>query len=157
MSKYLSLLVGAILLLLLAAVAIPCLVNSKDSANEASAAATTRRLTTAEIEYRSTHGRYADMKSLAGPEDCTKPISASACLIDSMVANSSPASPRNDYYFTAQLGPSPGTFVVAALPVKFPHQSFCATEDGVLHSDGLKSSSGTPSYADCKSLPALAT
>jgi hypothetical protein len=155
MFKFLTIAVGAIFVLVVAAVLIPCLYNSKDAVNEASAVSMTRTLATAETEYDSAHGHYADMKALAGPENCARFRGAGPCLIDSVVASSSPASPRRDYYFIAQLGSSPGTFVVAALPVKFPHQSFCATEDGIIHRDALKSGSSTPSYAGCKSLPAL--
>jgi hypothetical protein len=155
MFKFLALAVGGVFVLVVAAIIIPCLSNSKDSANEASAASMTRRLAVAEIEYESSHGQYADIKALVAPGSCPKYPGAGSCVTDPMVATSSPASPRNDYYFIAQPGPKPGTLVVAALPVKFPHQSFCATEDGVIHRDSRKSSSGTPSYTGCKSLPAL--
>lgn len=150
MFKFLAVVVGAIFVLVVAAVLIPCLSNAKDAGHEASAVAMTRTLATAEIEYDSAHGHYANMKALAGTENCATFRGAGPCLIDSVVANSSPANPRNDYYFIAQLGPSPGTFVVASLPVKLPHKSFCATEDGVIHSG-----SGIPSYVSCKSLPAF--
>jgi type II secretory pathway pseudopilin PulG len=151
MFKILAVVVGAILVLMVAAVLIPCLLSSKDSANESSAASMTRSLATAEIQYQSTHGQYVDMKALAG--NCSP---TSACAIDPTVTTSSPASPRNDYYFIAQPGPSAGTFVVAALPVKFPHKSFCAIDDGVVRSENRRSSSGATGYAGCKSMPPLA-
>jgi len=151
MFKFLAIAVGAIFVFVVAAVLIPCLSSSKDSANESSALSMTHMLVTAEIQYQSTHGQYVDMKALA--ENCSP---TSACAIDPTLATSSPASPRYDYYFIAQPGPSAGTFVVAALPVKFPHKSFCAIDDGVVRSEHRRSNSGAASYADCKSMPPLA-
>jgi len=153
--KILAVLVGAIFVLMVAAVLIPCLYSSSATAYESSAAARTRTLATAEIQYKATYGHYADIKALAGDENCAKPTSDNACLIDRSVANSSPANSRNGYYFVAQTGPTTGTFLVAAIPVKLPHKGFCATEDGVVRSDKRSSGSGAISYTECKSLSPL--
>ena len=152
MSKFLAVLVcAAFFLAVAAAFEIARLRHLSDEANERLAMSTMLTLVKAEFEYESSHGHYADVKALAGAENCVKLPGTRPCLIDSRVANSSPASPRNDYYFVGQAGPGPETFVVAAIPVKVPHRGFCAIDDGELRID-WEPSSRTASYAGCKSL-----
>lgn len=153
MFKVLAITVGGVFLLAVAAIIIPCLSRSDAAANESSAAGTTRTLATAEIQYESTYGSYTDIKSLSGPIQCSKSSKAQACLIDFNVANSSMTNPKSGYYFTAQPGPTSGTFFVTALPVKSPNRSFCAVEDAIVRSDDH--GSGATNYASCKSLPPI--
>jgi type II secretory pathway pseudopilin PulG len=144
-----------VLLLLLAAVAVPNFIRAGREHGEATSAAGVRTLTTAQIQYQATYGQYApDIKALGTPSGgCTQPTSANACLIDSVLANSSPTSPKSGYYYVAQLGPTPQTFVVGGIPIESHHWSFCAIEDGVVRVDVSGSSFGPTRYTACKALP----
>jgi type IV pilus assembly protein PilA len=68
-----ELLIVITIILVIAAIAMPNLLRARRSANEASAIASMRAIGTAEMMYRASHGRYADMAGLrsdnAIPED----------------------------------------------------------------------------------------
>jgi type IV pilus assembly protein PilA len=99
-----ELLIVVTIILVIAAVAIPNLLRSRMSANEASAVASMRTLITAEIIYSSTYtvGFSADLPSLSNggtPTNCIPPAVAtasSACLIDASLAGGS----KSGYLFT---------------------------------------------------------
>jgi type IV pilus assembly protein PilA len=99
-----ELLIVVAIILVIAAVAIPNLLRSRMSANEASAVASMRTIVTSEILYTETYtvGFSADLPSLAdggAPANCippTVPVASSACLIDSIIAGGS----KNGYLFT---------------------------------------------------------
>jgi type IV pilus assembly protein PilA len=91
-----ELLVVVVIILVLATVAIPNLLRSRMSANEASAVASIRTIVTSEIIYSTmyTVGFSADLPSLSdggAAANCippSVPAAASACLIDSGLARS---------------------------------------------------------------------
>src|SRR5258707_15305594 len=90
-----ELLIVVAIILVIAAVAIPNLLRSRMSANEASAVASMRTIVTAEIVYSSTYtvGFAANLTNLSDggtPANCippTVPAAASACLIDNSLAS----------------------------------------------------------------------
>lgn len=99
-----ELLIVVAIILVIAAVAIPNLIRSRMSANEASAVASMRTILTSEIVYSSTYtvGFSADLPSLSdggAVANCTPPAipsANSACLLDVNVASGA----KNGYVFT---------------------------------------------------------
>ena len=99
-----ELLIVVAIILVIAAVAIPNLLRSRMSANEASAVASMRTIITSEIVYSSTYtiGFSADLASLSdagAPANCTPPAvpaATSACLIDPLLASGT----KSGYLFT---------------------------------------------------------
>src|SRR5690348_18347796 len=90
-----ELLIVVAIILIVAAVAVPNLVRSRMSANEASAVASMRTVITSEIVYSATYtaGFSQDLPSLSDggtPTNCIPPAvpsASSACLLDSNVAS----------------------------------------------------------------------
>jgi type IV pilus assembly protein PilA len=90
-----ELLIVVTIILVIAAVAIPNLLRSRMSANEASAIASLRTIITSEIVYSSTYtvGFSANLLSLSDggtPGNCVSPAlpsASSACLLDPSVAS----------------------------------------------------------------------
>lgn len=103
-----ELLIVVVILLVLAAVAIPNLLRSRMSANEASAVASVRTIVTSEIVYSSTYtiGFSADLPSLGdggAGANCippTLPVAGSACLIDPLLESGT----KSGYVFTYAAG-----------------------------------------------------
>jgi prepilin-type N-terminal cleavage/methylation domain-containing protein len=99
-----ELLIVTAIILVIAAVAIPNLLRSRMSANEASAVASMRTVMTAEILYSSTYtaGFSATLTSLSdggAPANCVSPavpVATSACLIDAPLGGGT----KNGYVFT---------------------------------------------------------
>src|ERR1700719_334954 len=96
------------IILIIAAVAIPNLVRSRMSANEASAISSMRTIITSEIIYSTTYpiGFSADLPSLSdggASANCVPPAvpaAGSACLIDSGLASGT----KSGYAFTYGVG-----------------------------------------------------
>jgi type IV pilus assembly protein PilA len=118
-----ELLIVVAIILVIAAIAIPNLMRSRMSANEASAVAALRTIITSEIIYSSTYtvGFSADLLSLSdggAPTNCTGsavPSASSACLVDSSLASGT----KSGYVFTYGAGGGSGvnsTFAVNADP-----------------------------------------
>ena len=104
-----ELLLVVVIILVLATIAIPNLMRSRMSANEASAVASMRTIVTSEIIYSTTYtvGFSTDLPSLSDggtPSNCQPPsipAAGSACLIDAHLA----AGTKSGYAFTyAALG-----------------------------------------------------
>jgi type IV pilus assembly protein PilA len=99
-----ELLIVVAIILVIAAVAIPNLLRSRISANEAAAVASMRTIITSEIVYSSTYtvGFSADLPSLSDggtPSNCIPPavpLASSACLLDASVASGT----KSGYLFT---------------------------------------------------------
>ena len=119
-----ELLIVTTIILVIAAVAIPNLMRSRMSANEASAVASVRTLITAEIVYSSTYtvGFSANLLSLADggtPTNCIPPAvpgANSACLIDGNLGSGT----KSGYVFTYAASGGSGTnstFTLNADPV----------------------------------------
>jgi len=143
-----ELLIVVAIILIIAAIAIPSLLRARMAANESSAVSSVRTITTGQITYQSTYptiGYAAALQNLGGPLGAAcVPGSATACLIDAVLANNgNPAgSGKSGYNFTSGVGT-----VGAGLNVGFTIQAqpkvvnetgtraFCAEQDSLVRVD----------------------
>jgi type II secretory pathway pseudopilin PulG len=104
----------ALPVLILLAIAIPNLLNTRVAADEASAKATLTTLSTAVTIYETSYGKFPpDLKSM-GPQDPGKNIDAAAAnLIDAELAEGV----KSGYKFTYQLNSDASDFKVEAVPL----------------------------------------
>src|SRR5580765_7319870 len=105
-----ELLIVVAIILIIAAIAIPNLLRARMAANESSAVSTIRTINTAEVTYNSTYptvGFAPALVNLGGAlgAACVS-SSATACLVDAVVANNgNPAgSGKSGYQFTTGAG-----------------------------------------------------
>jgi type IV pilus assembly protein PilA len=144
-----ELLIVIAIILIIAAVAIPNLMRSRISANEASAVASVRTISTAEMQYVGIYPNagFADTLDKLGPAK-GKPSETSAGLIDPALARGV----KSGYKFT--LTPTKGQngtvtgFTIAAEPTApgtTGIKSFCSDQTNVLYyqSDGGTCTPGT--------------
>ena len=89
-----ELLIVVAIILIIAAIAIPNLLRSKMSANEASAVGSLRTINTASVSYSTTYGTYPPARPSLGPS--TTPSSTAADLIDSALVTGK----KSGYQFT---------------------------------------------------------
>jgi hypothetical protein len=111
--------------------------RARIAANEASAAASLRKMATAEVAYNTTYptiGYAVDLASLGGPATACAPSSTSACILDNVLTSGT----KSGYNFAALgfsiAGPN-SSFVVGAVPVNYNQtgvRDFCIVTDGVL-------------------------
>ena len=140
-----ELLIVVAIILIIAAIAIPNLLQARLAANEASAAQGLHTLHVAEISYStvySTIGYSNTLAALGGAPPCT-PAAATACLIDDLLASAAPGGAGKSGYYYQATGVMTGgalyntAYVVGAAPISVNHtgnRDFCATNDGVLRS-----------------------
>ena len=153
-----ELLIVVAIILIIAAIAIPNLLRARMAANESSAVASIRTITTAEVTYQTAYptvGYSADLKSLGGALGAAcAPNSTSACLIDSVLANNgNPAgSGKSGYSFAAAGGTQAGGVYVGYAALATPLtinqtgiRAFCAEEDAVIRVDPAGKCSATES------------
>jgi type IV pilus assembly protein PilA len=163
-----ELLVVVAIILIIAAIAIPSLLNARIAANEAAAAQVVRTITTAAMTYSSTYGNGfpPDLATLGGPSGGAASCSQ-AILMDSVVTSAPNQKSGFTFGFTA-VGPpvtaspagcaAPGSnaYLVTATPnTEFVTgiRSFCSDEPGTIHFDTTGTTAG--SQAACEALPAL--
>jgi type IV pilus assembly protein PilA len=136
-----ELLIVVAIILILAAIAIPNLLQARIAANESSASASVRSLTTANIAYNQTYpgtGYSPTIAELGGAAPCTAgPLTA--CLIDNSLATAIPGTNGKSGYVFASTGIPQGAvnidFVAGAAPVSVTqtgNRNVCAATDGVL-------------------------
>jgi len=132
-----ELLIVVAIILIIAAIAIPNLIRSKMSANEASAVASLRMINTGEVTYNATYpDTFADLPSL-GPDgvSCTTPSSTSACLIDNLLAHATSAdTAKSGYMFNVVV--TGATYTSEAEPASQGSsgtRGFCSDQDMVLY------------------------
>ncbi len=130
-----ELLIVVAIILVIAAIAIPNLMRSRQSANEASAVNSVRTLTSAEVMYAAVYPQVGYTCNLTdmGPY-VGAPSEVAAGLIDGVLASGQKAS----YAFT--LGNCNGnpatTFFVTGAPVGGGGvRKFCSSQPGVIHYD----------------------
>jgi prepilin-type N-terminal cleavage/methylation domain-containing protein len=140
-----ELLIVVAIILVIAAIAIPSLLQARMSANEASAVGSLSAIKSAEVAYDTAYptvGFSPDITSLGGATPCT-PSSTSACLVDSQLSGSTPGSGgKSGFVFLATGIMTAGAlnnsaFVAAAAPVlahSTGNHDYCSTNDGVLRS-----------------------
>ena len=160
-----ELLIVVAIILIIAAIAIPNLLQARLAANEASAVGSLNAIKSSEITYYSAYptvGYATKLGDLGGAAPCV-PSQTNACLIDSFLANAIPGSVgKSGYYFLATGivtgGATSNTaFVAGAAPIsshKTGNRDFCSTNDGVLRSQ-MSSPGDTPanSLAGCIAYP----
>ena len=142
-------------ILIIAAIAIPGILNAKMAANETSAVGSLRAINVAQVSYQSTYptkGFAISLTTLGGPDVCT-PTAESACLIDPDLTTGIKAG----YTFAT----SPITagnqasvsYVTGAAPLSFKHtgiRRFCSTEKNLIRRDPNPEGSTTPpSVEEC--------
>jgi type IV pilus assembly protein PilA len=129
-----ELLLVVAIILIIAAIAIPNLLQARMAANEASAVASLRTVNTAMISYNDNYptvGFAPTLAALSGT-NCAPPDQNGACLIDTLLASGS----KSGYSFTETASGSNPTeqYVIVASPVS-GNRSFCTTESGVIYYD----------------------
>jgi type IV pilus assembly protein PilA len=159
-----ELLIVVAIILIIAAIAIPSLLRSRESANESSAVGSLRTINTGMIAYNTTYptvGFAADLANLGGPiGSACAPSTSSACLIDSVLANNGnpSGSGKSGYTFVATgSGGSPNTtYYVTATPLVLNEsgtRTFCSVSDAVIRVDPTGATVG--SLSGCQGLNAL--
>jgi type IV pilus assembly protein PilA len=140
-----ELLIVVAIILIIAAIAIPSLLQARMAAHEASAAGCLTTMKSAETTYYTAYpsvGFSPDIASLGGPPPCT-PSATTACIIDSGLSSATPGSVgKGGYYFLATGIKAAGatfntTYVLGAAPIAVHstgNRDFCSASDGVLRS-----------------------
>jgi len=149
-----ELLVVVAIILIVAAIAIPNLLQARVAANEASAVGSLRTINTAEIMYIDNYPTVGFAPTLAnlGGTNCAAPDQNGACLIDSLLSSGT----KSGYTFTSTgIGSTPnGQYFAVGLPISGSgNRSFCATEDAVIHYD--PTGSNIPDHDSCMALTSL--
>lgn len=146
-----ELLIVVAIILIIAAIAIPNLLRARIAASEASAAASVRTITTAEVTYKLGYPTigYTDLATLGGPANCT-PSSTSACIIDSLLS----AGSKSGYSFagtpSSALGGINDQYLITAVPLTqnlTGNKGYCAIEDHVIMY--ISQASGPATRAAC--------
>jgi type IV pilus assembly protein PilA len=161
-----ELLIVVAIILIIAAIAIPNLLRARIAANESSAAASVRTISTGELTYQNSYPSlgYASTLPYLGPTSsdpgCSGgPTSANACIIDSVLAAAG-TSAKSGYIFTAvgSMASSTGTandqYTVDAQPQTVGTtgvKEFCAVEDNVVRYVTPKSGAGS-AHGTCVAL-----
>jgi len=143
-----ELLIVVAIILIIAAMAIPNLLRSKMSANEASAVGSLRTLNTSVITYSTTYGGYPHALSNLGPG--SPATSTSSDLIDSVLASGT----KSGYNFAYVPGATDAagnvlTYTISAQPVSAGttgQRNFFTDQSGVIRGN-------TAGPADVSSTP----
>jgi type IV pilus assembly protein PilA len=140
-----ELLIVVAIILIIAAIAIPNLLQARLAANESSAAGSLHSLQSAEITYYNSYptiGYAAAIGHLGGASPCA-PTSTGACIIDNFLATATPGGVGKSGYYYLATGAATGgatyntSFVIGAAPIvvhSTGNRDFCQTNDGVLRS-----------------------
>jgi type IV pilus assembly protein PilA len=158
-----ELLIVVAIILLIAAIAIPNLLRARMAANESSAAASVRVITSAEITYNGgfpTVGYAVQLQDLGHTSPCS-PAPTHACLLDDSLANAFPGSgSHSGYRFLATGlnfgGPLNTDFVDGATPVVANltgGRDFCSITDGALRSQPTTGGLPPITLAACVAYP----
>jgi type IV pilus assembly protein PilA len=154
----LELMIVVVLILVIAAIAIPSMREAQIHANEASAVGSIRAINEVEVQYQATYGGYAEsLSNLGGADPCTK-SAETGCLLDQSLAGGT----KSGYRFVVVGGsPSGGlntSYVVGAAPEVFDRgkRLFCSTDKNVIRADLNASGTTIPPGAEqCAGFGAL--
>lgn len=160
-----ELLIVVAIILVIASIAIPNLLRARMAANEASAAAAIRAITTAETSYNSTYpaiGYAAQIQDMGSPSPCV-PAPLSACLLDNSLANAVPGSAGHSGYQFLATGISVGApantdFVAGAKPIgvnRTGDRDFCSTSEIALRSQPTTGGAPPNTVAICMTYPVV--
>ena len=155
-----ELLIVVAIILIIAAMAIPNLLRARIAANEASAANSIRKITTAEVAYSSafpTQGYAPALSNLGGPPIGCTPTAAAACILDTVLSSGN----KSGYQFAAKgfaaVGVLNTSFVAGSAPQSYNITGvryFCSATDGVLRADpGTAGNPPVATVAGCLSYP----
>jgi type IV pilus assembly protein PilA len=164
-----ELLIVVAIILIISAIAIPNLIRSRIAANEASAVATLRTLTSAFISYATAYanGFPPDLNALQNPPGLSQPDCAHAGLVDNTLAGlnggTTTTFTKSGYIFTYTganpiptapagegcTGPGFGTSNTTAIPVGIGgtgQRGFLIDQTGILHytTDGSVPTTASP-------------
>ena len=159
-----ELLIVVAIILIIAAIAIPNLLRARIAANESSAAASVRTISTAELTYATSYPAvgYATAIGALGPADvsCSAgPTSTNACIIDYVLAQATGSgAPKSGYLFAAVGSTSTSSandqYYVSAVPSHVNTtgvKQFCAVQDNVVRFI-TPAGSAVTSVAACQAL-----
>ena len=142
-----ELLIVVAIILIIAAIAIPNLLRARIAANESSAAASTRTIATASVQYYTAYPTvgFPAQLNILGPANagCTAgPAVANACIIDFSLASSDAAGaklPKSGYLFlytpSGAVGGINMQYTADGYPVSLNTtgvKEFCGVEDNVV-------------------------
>lgn len=162
-----ELLIVVAIILIIAAISIPNLLRARMSASQASAVASIRTLSTAQISYESEYPTtgYADSLAALGPPNatsCPAPNSTNACLIDFTLATATTAPGKDGYIYSVASFLNGSAFAASATAVSWNQtgvNSYCVIEDGVtrfkLETATVPPTAYTASQAACAALTPL--
>jgi type IV pilus assembly protein PilA len=131
-----ELLIVVAIILIIAAIAIPSFMRARMSANESSAAASIRSISTGEVAYAATFPTigFTSLASLGGIAPCT-PSPATGCFLDDVLSSgakegyafsATPANPLNGVNMTYISLGSPSSLNLTGT------RSFCSDETGMI-------------------------
>ena len=148
-----ELLIVVAIILIIAAIAIPNLLQARAAANESSAVGSIRTIDIAEVVYQSTYpdvGFAVQLSDLGsgGAAPCVTGV-ANACLIDSNLESGA----KSGYNFTAVgTGGTPNLqyFASGTPNSSAGNRSFCSVEDGTVRVD--QTGGAIPDNATCAAL-----
>jgi len=148
-----ELLIVVAIILIIAAIAIPNLLRARIAANESSAAASVRTISTAELTYQTSYPAlgYATSLTNLAPADvsCSAgPTSANACIIDYVLGRAGTTA-KSGYKFvaTGSGGPPADQYYIDANPSTLNTtgvKEFCAVQDNVVRFVTPGGANGTP-------------
>jgi type IV pilus assembly protein PilA len=132
-----ELLIVVAIILIIAAIAIPNLLRSRMAANEASAVGSLRTINTAAVTYSTTYGigYPVDLANLGPAGTAT---SATADLIDSVLANSAKSGYSFTYASSTAVGGTVNEYTVVATPLTTGvtgQRTFFTNQSGVIRAD----------------------
>jgi type IV pilus assembly protein PilA len=137
-----ELLIVVAIILIIAAIAIPNLIRSKMSANEASAVGSLRTIHTAQLTYAVTYPEagYADDLSKLGGVNPNPPTSTASGILDWVLGCAGQPCQKSGYRFaiTGAVGTPVAAYTatgVPSLPGTTGIRGFCADTSGVLKYD----------------------
>lgn len=156
-----ELLIVIAIILIIAAIAIPNLLRARMAANDSSAAGSMHAINVAEVGYFGSYeliGFPATLSPLGGADPCT-PSSATACLIDQIVAG---GSTKSGYTFAATGAAAAGSptnnqFYATGTPVSgvTGTRAYCSSEDMVIRLQPAGTISLVGSYVQCLGLSGM--
>lgn len=161
-----ELLIVVAIILIVAAIAIPSLLQARISANEASAASSIRQIKTAETAYHTTYptvGYAPALLNLGGVPPCAPPTSAQACFIDNSLALAVVGSAGKSGYVFASTGVTLAgslndDFVAAAAPImpsKSGNRDFCGTSEMVIRTQPSVGGAPINTLGACGAFPSV--
>jgi len=131
----LELLIVVAIILIIATIAIPSLLRSKQSTNEAAAVATMKTITAAQISYSSTGGNFGTLADLVG-----------ARLLDDSFSNTT-AKPKAGYVYTIKASGYDYTLEAVPASSNSGRYGYYSLPDGVVRYSTRASLAPTPAAA----------